>query len=159
MSDFHDSSLPPAGVVSLSDNTLFRQYVTDADQQAFATLVRRHSGWVISTALRRCGRPELAQESAQNVFLALARKAPRLLSSPGLALWLHRAAVLETAALLRRESRYRQAMKRHQDESALHESGDGASDAWKAMRDQVDEALNSLSGADRDVLIRHHVEG
>lgn len=141
------------------DHALLDRFAAKGDQSAFAELVQRHSGWVLSIARRRCGVEQLAEESAQNVFLALARKSPRLRALPSLAPWLHRAAVLETAALLRRESRYRMAMKRHQDESSIQETLHDAGEAWKALRDQVDEALNSLSGADRDLLIMHHVEG
>ncbi|MES2468494.1 MAG: sigma-70 family RNA polymerase sigma factor [Verrucomicrobiota bacterium] len=159
MSDPDNSQNLRAGDPPPPDAVLLQRYAKQEDQLAFAELVHRHSGWVFSIAKRRSGQTDLAQECSQNVFLALARKAARLVSSPSLAPWLHRAAVLETATLLRRESRYRHAMKRHQDESALHETPLNAQETWKAMRTQVDEALNSLPGADRELLIMHHVEG
>lgn len=144
------------------DKELLRQFVHEAREAAFAELVRRHSGLVFATALRRSGSPEVAQEAVQNVFTALARKASRLGSSVSLMPWLHRAAVLESAALIRREARYRQAMKRRQDDptslsSELPASADG--DLWDSVKPLVDDALNALSSRDREVLLLHHGEG
>lgn len=114
----------------------------------------------MSTALRRTGSPELAQEAAQNVFASLARKAPRLTVGGTLAPWLHRAVVLETAALLRRESRYRHAMERQRIDAAIHSAQPPAAcDLWEAIRPEVDEAMNSLSEPERGVLLLHHIEG
>ena len=156
------SSESPDGFIKPSDGELLRQFTTGNDQVAFTELVRRHSGLVFSTALRRSNSPELAQEAAQNVFTALARKAPRLISSGSLTPWLHRAAVLESAALIRREIRYRQAMKRRQEDptiaaSTLPATPDGK--LWDSVGPLVDEALNALSTADREVLLLHHGEG
>lgn len=158
MSDPDNTDPPRSGPPAPPDAALLQRYVKEADQRAFAALVQRHSGWVYSIAKRRGGEADLAQECAQNVFLALALKAARLGSLPCLAAWLHRATVLESAALLRRNSRYQQAMKRHQEELAGRPAAD-APDVWNSVRDKVDEALNCLSGADREMLILHHVEG
>lgn len=142
-----------------TDRELLRRFVEDGGEGVFAELVRRHSGLVFSTALRRSGSRELAQEAAQNVFAALARKAARLEVAGSLAPWLHRAAVLETAALVRRESRYRHAMQRHQHEPITQPAGHDATTAWQHVRLLVDEALDSLAAPDRRVLLLRHVEG
>ena len=152
----------PDGFPKPSDGELLRQFAAGNGQAAFTELVRRHSGLVFSTALRRSDSPELAQEAAQNVFTALARKAPRLVSSGSLTPWLHRAAVLESAALIRREIRYRQAMKRCQEDPTITGSNpmaNAGAELWNSVRPWVDEALNALSTADREVLLLHHGEG
>lgn len=145
-----------------SDGELLRQFAAGDQGAAFTELVRRHSNLVFSTALRRCGSPELAQESAQNVFTALAGKAPRLANLVSLTPWLHRAAVLESAALIRRETRYRQAMKRRQEDpsiAASDPSSPTSGEAWDVLRPLVDDALNALSSSDREVILLHHGEG
>lgn len=144
------------------DEELLRQFAHGAREAAFTELVRRHSGLVFATALRRSGSPELAQEAAQNVFSALARKASRLGSLASLMPWLHRAAVLESAALIRREGRYRQAMKRRHDDPTIASSDSPASadgELWDSVKPLVDDALNALSSRDREVLLLHHGEG
>ena len=60
---------------TMSDWELVQEYAKSRSEQAFAELVRRHLAWVYSVALRRTGRPELAEEVAQSVFILLARKA------------------------------------------------------------------------------------
>jgi len=145
---------------ALNDGDLLRLFSGQGNEAAFGSLVRRHSGLVMSTALRRTGSPELAQEAAQNVFASLARKAARLAVGGCLAPWLHRAAVLETSALLRRETRYRHAMERQRIDASVHSTASSAtSDWWEVVRPVVDEALNALSEPDRGVLLLHHVEG
>lgn len=205
----------------------------DGDQEAFSELARRHRGWVMSVALRRCcGRRELAEEAAQNVFVALARKAGNFRGPTPLPPWLHQVTVLETAALVRREMRQRRLVRRHAEQaggpmlsfrpgaggSFMEEQGAGlkggdesveeavsagacasggekpsavrariaagagvkadavragntaatavavasvkaAEEAWQAVRELVDEALQALAAADRELLVRHHVEG
>lgn len=143
-----------------TDGDLLRLFAERGDEAAFGSLVMRHSGLVRSIAMRRTGSPELAQEAAQNVFTSLARKAPRLAVGGSLAPWLHRAAVLETAALLRRETRYRHAMERQRIDASVHSAASSAPcDWWEVVRPVVDDALNALSEPDRCVLLLHHVEG
>ncbi len=145
----------------LADGEWLRRFARHGDESAFAAVVRRHSGLIFSTALRRSGSPELAEEAAQNVLAALARKAGRLASLRSLAPWLHRAAVLEAAALLRRETRYREALRRNQEESSSMTQTffPDHTKAWEAVRPLVDEELDALSHDDREVLLWHHVEG
>lgn len=146
-----------------TDPDLLRHFATEGDERAFARLVERHGGLVFSTALRRSGSRELAQEAAQNVFAALARKAARLEAQAraqgSLASWLHRAAVLEAAALARREARHHHAMRRHQHDPSHQPASLEADAAWQQVRAVVDDALASLATADRRLLLLHHVEG
>lgn len=58
-----------------ADASLLRRFVATRDQGAFAELVRRHLDGVYSAALRRVGGDaQLAEDVAQQVFVALARK-------------------------------------------------------------------------------------
>lgn len=60
------------------DRELLRQFVDGRAEAAFAELVRRHLGRVYAVALRQvAGDSHLAQDVAQLVFIALARKARR----------------------------------------------------------------------------------
>lgn len=156
----------PAALNSLAgtpDGELLGRFSSRKEEAAFCELVLRHSGMVISTAHRRGGSWELAQEAAQNVFTSLSRKAARLAGVTTISPWLHRAAVLEAAALLRREIRYRHAMNRSQHDPSLALPTVSLPvetvDHWEPVRPFVDEALNALSTAEREMILLHHVEG
>jgi len=79
-----------------TDGQLLWEYVSQQSPRAFEALVQRHADLVFATAMRRLGGVEAAQEVAQNVFIALARKAGRLRVEVSLAGWLHKTAVLES---------------------------------------------------------------
>src|SRR5437660_7092643 len=96
-----------------SDFALLREFVRDGRQPAFATLARRHLDLVYGTALRKVADSGGAEEVAQNVFLALARKAWQFAPDDSLPAWLYRAALLESKEWLRGELR-----RRHREQAA-----------------------------------------
>ena len=57
-----------------SDFALLREFVREGRQPAFAGLVREHVDLVYGTALRKVEDCGAAEEIAQNVFSALARR-------------------------------------------------------------------------------------
>src|SRR5436309_1265105 len=89
----------------MSDQQLLREYVDGGSERAFQSLVQQHVDLVYSTALRRLGDAGLAEEVTQNVFVALARKAPFLGRDAPLAAWLHKTTLLEARHRLRTELR------------------------------------------------------
>src|SRR4051794_13937752 len=89
------------------DFEFLRQFACEGDQGAFSALMRRHLDIVFATALRKVGDEGGAQEVAQNVFLALARKAWRFSPEDSLPAWLHRTTLLESKQWLRGELRRR----------------------------------------------------
>src|SRR2546425_719907 len=93
-------------MVSVStDCELVTAYAARGSDNAFRALVTRHVHLVYATALRQVGDAPLAEEITQNVFIALARKAPRLAGVQTLAGWLHRTTILEAKARIRAELR------------------------------------------------------
>ncbi|MDB6019271.1 MAG: hypothetical protein JWR19_3760, partial [Pedosphaera sp.] len=89
------------------DNELVKAYAAEGSEAAFRALVARHVDLVYATALRQVGDAGVAEEVAQNVFMALARKAPRLGGMETLGGWLHRNAIFEGKARIRAELRRR----------------------------------------------------
>src|SRR2546429_1393655 len=87
------------------DCELVTAYAAAGSETAFRALVTRHVPLVYATALRQVGDAGLAEEITQNVFIVLARKAPRLAGSRTLAGWLPRTPILEAKAPVRSELR------------------------------------------------------
>src|SRR5437899_2463158 len=88
-----------------TDRELLREYAEQGCEESFRALVQRHVDLVFATAMRGLSEQGAAQEITQNVFIALARKAPWLRSEINLAGWLHKTARLETRQWWRGELR------------------------------------------------------
>ena len=71
------------------DAQLLREFAADQSQSAFRTLVERYQDMVFGTARRRLGNDQAASDVSQNVFAALARKAPWLSARTSVGGWLY----------------------------------------------------------------------
>src|SRR5688572_25340527 len=90
------------------DAVLLRRYVEEDSEAAFGELVRRHVDLVYGAAMRRTGGdPHLSADVAQQVFIALARHAPRLAHDTVLGAWLHTATRNAALKLMISEKRRR----------------------------------------------------
>ncbi|MEN9675214.1 MAG: hypothetical protein RIS76_1110 [Verrucomicrobiota bacterium] len=142
-------------VLDAGDNELVGSYAREGSEMAFRTLVSRHVNLVFGAALRQTGDAGLAEEITQNVFIALARKAPRLAGHETLAGWLHRTALLEAKARLRAELR----RQRREDTAAalaqLHQDGRAPVEDLAPI---LDEGLMQLRESDRLALILRYLE-
>jgi len=138
-----------------SDGELVTAYVAEGSEAAFRALVNRHVDMVFATALRQTGNAALAEDISQNVFISLARKAPRLAGSQTLGGWLFRAAVLETKRRIRTE------LRRCQREATAWEllaPQREQGSPFAALLPLLDEALLALREADRLALVSRFLE-
>src|SRR5579859_1090664 len=115
-----------------TDRELLRDYTEKGSESAFQLLVQRHLDLVFATALRRLNDSRTAEEIAQNVFVALARKAGWLRGENNLAGWLHKTTLLEVRHWWRGE------LRRQKREQAAVELG-------TVMKDE-DSLLKALTG-------------
>lgn len=132
------------------DAELLARFAGGSDEAAFGEIVRRHSPLVLAVTRRRFGDSGFAEDAAQQVFIALARRARQLKEIPCLPAWLQKAAVYEAAMIARREARHR----RRAREAGVVQSSPGTA----AGEPDLDQALASLSTPDRQVLLLHHFE-
>ena len=130
-------------------------YLKEGSDAAFHALVRRHVGLVYSAAFRQLGDRTAAEEVSQNVFIALARKAPRLAGCETLAGWLHRSAVLEAKARIRSDLRRRRREEASASLPPMEAGTDAPADERVLM---LDEALLDLREVDRVVLMLRFFE-
>ncbi len=140
-----------------SDFALLRKFARHDDQSAFADLARRHLDLVYATALRKVDDSSGAEEIAQNVFSALARKAWQFAPDDSLPGWLHKTALLESKFWLRGEMRRR---RREQTAAELGTTMKSSEDqpAFHALVPLLDDALLSLREKDRTALLLRYYE-
>ncbi|MCC7373028.1 MAG: sigma-70 family RNA polymerase sigma factor [Verrucomicrobiales bacterium] len=147
---------PEHEVVSASDAELLRRYARQADEAAFATLVRRHIGLVYSAATRQLdGDRSQAEDVTQAVFTELARHGGRLEKHPALAGWLFTTTRRIACAARRTERRREQRELAYLAMEHPSESTDQGLEApaWDAMASVLDDALHELNERDRTAVV------
>jgi RNA polymerase sigma factor (sigma-70 family) len=143
-------------VNSQTDQQLLRDYAACRSEAAFAELLRRHIDFVYSAASRMVRDAHLAEDVAQDVFVALAKNARQLAERPVLSGWLHRTAQNLAANAIRTNARRR---VREQEAATMNELLSSAPDAsWEHIAPQLDAALGELSESDRDALLLRYFE-
>jgi RNA polymerase sigma factor (sigma-70 family) len=137
---------------------LLRAYATQGDESAFRALVDCYLPLVYSTALRQVGgNTTLAEEVAQDVFIALARKSHSLVDRPTLTPWLFNATRLSAINNLRREQRH---LEREQKAYVMQQIDPGSETIdWDRIRPTLDVLLSQLSPRDQETLFMRFFEG
>jgi RNA polymerase sigma factor (sigma-70 family) len=143
---------------------LLEAFLTSSrSEEAFAALVMCLSGLVYSSALRRTGNAQLAEEVTQNVFAIMARKASSLVSHPSLEAWTLETTRLEAAAVMRSEKRQQRKLAALAIETDIISSTSNEtmnpSATWEDALPALDEALDSLSTRERDVILQRFYVG
>jgi RNA polymerase sigma factor (sigma-70 family) len=143
---------------------LLEAFVTSSrSERAFAALVACLSGLVFSSALRRTGNAQLAEEVAQNVFAIMARKASSLLGHPSLEAWTLETTRLEAAAMMRSEKRRQRKLAALAVETDIitptSDDPMKPSATWEDALPLLDDALDSLPMGDRDVILQRFYDG
>ncbi len=139
----------------MNDRELLREYLDGGSERAFQSLVQRHVDLVYSTALRRLGDAGLAEEVTQNVFVALARKAPFLSRDVAFAAWLHKTTLLEARHRLRGELRGK---RREETAIAMSTTLREEDSLLKSLSPVLDEALLELREKDRHAVLLRFFE-
>jgi RNA polymerase sigma factor (sigma-70 family) len=142
------------GSDKMNDWQLITDYVKQKDEAAFSRLVRQHLDFVFSIAMRRTGRGDLAEETAQAVFLLLAQKAGTFNKRIILPSWLYRATCLIGAAALRAE---RTRAQKEKEAGMMISMEQPEEPQWNRLAVHLDEAMLQLSEKDRQaVLLRFY---
>ena len=129
------------------------------DQEAFRQLVETYQAPAYRLALRMCGGDTaLAEDAAQEAFLAAWRGLPRFRGDSRFSTWLYRLTTNAAIDCLRREKRHRDADDL--DGVELPDGGDTPQEAAERTETQtaVRSALSALSDEHRQVLLLRYMQ-
>ena len=122
------------------------------DADAFAAVARAHAGMVFATCYRILGDAASAEDTAQECFLELARKAADAPERIGA--WLHGVATRKAlhAARTRKRRRYHEARAREVRTETHTDS------TWAEIGPVVDQAIENLPADLREALVLYYLE-
>ncbi|MEN9402094.1 MAG: hypothetical protein RL091_797 [Verrucomicrobiota bacterium] len=142
-----------------TDYEHLRQFVKEHSDAAFTALVQRHLPMVRATALRRVGGDaHAADDVAQQVFVALARKAPSLLGHATLAGWLYITTHHATASWVRGEQRRKQREATSFSMQPTENPADLSAESER-LRPLLDDALVALKPDEREAIVLRFFSG
>ena len=133
------------------------QAARNGDQAAFGELVQQYQKRVFALAVRMCPTPELAEEAAQEAFLAAWQGLPFFRGDSAFATWLYRLTSNACVDLLRKENRHQGPSL--DDETVSAEVPDPTPTPEKAveqqeLRRQIEAGLQTLSPEHRVLILR-----
>ena len=139
----------------MDDHELLQAYAARKAEDAFQTLAERYMPLVYSAAMRQTGNRAAAEDVTQAVFLTLARKAGTISREVVLSGWLLRTTRYAAANARRLEER-----RQHYEREGMqaHVQMSETDGAWQRIAPMLDEAVDSLSGKDRDALVLRYFE-
>ncbi len=143
----------------VTDKQLVRQ-VLHGDDQAYRTLVERYQHMVYTLGVRMLGDPELAEETAQDVFVKAYSALGTFRGAAKFSTWLYKIAyhrLLDVADRERRRRSWRGDIGMQQTDRPA------AEDTWSQLmteerRHWVMRALEALEPDDRDILSLHYLQ-
>jgi len=134
-----------------SDLDLLTLYREQADQDAFAEIVRRYAPAVFAAAMRVLGDRARADDVSQETFFRLSQKPQSV--SQSLGGWLHTAATRLAIDAARSET------SRAHREAAYEPAPASEVTLWSEISPHVDQALADLPDDFRLLLVRHFLMG
>lgn len=135
------------------DAELLLRYARERSEEAMTELVRRHLPLIYHAALRQVrGNTHLAQEAAQEVIIAMARKAASLAKAPSLTGWLYVSACYSARKLIRSAER-----RQHWEQQAMETHSPEVE--WHRIRPEIDALMLKLGDGDRAALLMRFFEG
>ncbi|MFT7303977.1 MAG: RNA polymerase sigma factor (sigma-70 family), partial [Akkermansiaceae bacterium] len=141
--------MPPLLTSPPTDSHLLERFARSRDEEAFATLMQRHWGFVFSVAKNSLSDSSLAEDATQQTFIALSKRAAKLSKNTPLAPWLYRAVRHESSNLRRREQRLKK--RNHEYASLTHPSHPDTK--HNHLSTQLHRALAALPDKDRQLIL------
>jgi RNA polymerase sigma factor (sigma-70 family) len=159
---------PAAGVTIVETDTpipsrpnvtrLLDEFVVQGGEQAFCRVVEHLQPFVYSTALRRTGDRQMAEDVTQSVFISIARMAPQLRKHAQPMAWIAQAVHFTAMKAIRSEQR-----KQRKHAAFAAEPGrvsETREDSrWDEAIPHLDASLGSLAPTDHELILLRFYEG
>ena len=139
-----------------SDGELLDRFAARHDEDAFATLVRRHGGTVLAVCRSVLRQEQDAEDAFQATFLILAKKAGALRNSASLAGYLHRVAYRLALRLRARAVRRREWERGEPDRTA---GGPMLDAAHRELQQAIHEEVSRLPEKYRAAVVLCYLQG
>ncbi|MEQ9407142.1 MAG: sigma-70 family RNA polymerase sigma factor [Fuerstiella sp.] len=152
----HNLHTQPDGLI-LNDRDLLRRFVQDADQAAFAEIVRRHQNLVLGVCRRVLGHEADVDDAFQATFLALARRPRQIRKEVSLSSWLYTVAWRVSWRLVRQRRKNSVEPLSAQPLDTQPGPLEKIASAQNCL--VLDEELNGLPSTYRDVLVMTYFAG
>ena len=140
-----------------TDSELLARFASTGCDRSFARLVDRYLNLVYSAALRQLGRHDQAEDVTQRVWMVLARKAPAIPPGTVLGAWLAVTTRNLCMDLRKMETRRRERERKAAEMSRI--AGATQTEPAETLSGIIDDAIASLSRADRDAIVLRFLEG
>jgi len=138
---------------------LLRLYVEQQDEEAFAEIVRMHTGKVYAACMRQLdGRTDLAEDATQAAFVALARSAKSIRHGKAVSGWLYGTAVLSARQILRGELRRRERERKVAEMAASSIEDTATLIERTEVLAHLDDALTALPRKQRDAVVMCYLD-
>jgi len=129
---------------------MLRKFVLNNDADAFSGLSKQYASLVYGVCWRILQDEHKAADATQETFLQLVRHAHKIHGS--VAAWLHRVARGKAIDIIRKDKRQKELKQKFYTELGDEQQ------SWRQLSLHIDEALNQLDSARRDILIEHYLE-
>jgi RNA polymerase sigma factor (sigma-70 family) len=139
-----------------ADEELLAAFLSRHDQAAFAALVHRHGPMVFTVCKRVLHRAEDAEDCFQATFLLLARRAASIRKRGSLGSWLHGVSYRMATNSKRAAARRRTREARVNAPLPVNPAWEAA---WREVQGVLDEEIQRLPAAYRDVFVLCCLEG
>jgi RNA polymerase sigma factor (sigma-70 family) len=147
-------------VTERTDQQLLQDFATRRDEAAFATLVSRHGGLVLSVCHHVLRHAQDAEDAFQATFLVLARKAASIRKREALVSWLHGVAYRMALKAKRSAARRRQREKEVEKEVLTMSPKDPSWEvAWQEVQTFLAEEVERLPAKYRAPFLLCCLEG
>jgi RNA polymerase sigma factor (sigma-70 family) len=145
-----------AGHLALTDRELLQRFTADGNQEAFATLVNRHSAMVFGVCKRLLPTVPDAEDACQAVFLVLSNKASTNRWQSSVANWLY-----TTARKVARNARLASSRRARREGAAAVREWVAPADTMTSQElvAALDQELDRLSPRYREPLVLCYLEG
>jgi RNA polymerase sigma-70 factor (ECF subfamily) len=137
--------------MSVTDEILVERFIKTGDVEAYAEIIKLHSGMVYAVCSRILRDRTRAEDVCQETFLQLLRKADTVKGS--LSCWLHATATWKAIDVIRQDS------SRKERESAYTVDKTQEASTWEEISPTIDQALAELPEREKRLLVEHFLEG